>query len=175
MIDPNTARMLAHYNAWADKVLFEAVAALPPGEAAKERNSLFKSMIGTLNHNYVVALIWQAHLEGREHGFQARNLLLYPELDALRDAQDRLNQWYMAWVEGRTAKSLAERLPFVFIGGEKAVMSRAEMLLHVVNHGTYHRGWVAEMFFEVPAKAPATDLPVFLTRGPVPPTTPAIG
>jgi len=32
----------------------------------------------------------------------------------------------------------------------------------VVNHATYHRGWVADMFFQVPARNPATDLPVFL-------------
>ena len=41
-------------------------------------------------------------------------------------------------------------------------MTRGEMLLHVVNHGSYHRGWVAEMFFDVPAANPATDLPVYL-------------
>ena len=41
-------------------------------------------------------------------------------------------------------------------------MSRADILLHVVNHATYHRGWVAEMFFQVPARNPTTDLPVYL-------------
>jgi uncharacterized damage-inducible protein DinB len=41
-------------------------------------------------------------------------------------------------------------------------MTRGEILLHVVNHATYHRGWVAEMFFQVPARNPATDLPVYL-------------
>jgi hypothetical protein len=48
---------------------------LPPGEAAKERPTLFKTMIGTLNHNYLIDLVWQAHIEGRDHGFQvpARN------------------------------------------------------------------------------------------------------
>ena len=52
-----------------------------------------------------------------------------------------------------------------FIGGEKGSMSRGDILLHVVNHATYHRGWVAEMFFQVPARNPTTDLPVFLSRG----------
>jgi hypothetical protein len=32
-------------------------------------------MIGTLNHIYVVDLIWQAHLERRDHGFKVRNVL----------------------------------------------------------------------------------------------------
>jgi uncharacterized damage-inducible protein DinB len=51
---------------------------------------------------------------------------------------------------------------FRFIGGEPSAMTRGEILLHVVNHGSYHRGWVAEMFFAVPATNPATDLPVYL-------------
>jgi uncharacterized damage-inducible protein DinB len=65
MMNTQTARMLAQYKARADKLMFESVAALPPGEAEKERRTLFKSIIGTLNHTYVVDMIWQAHLEGR--------------------------------------------------------------------------------------------------------------
>ena len=41
-------------------------------------------------------------------------------------------------------------------------MTRGDILWHVVNHATYHRGWVAEMFFAVPARNPTTDLPVYL-------------
>ena len=83
MSDLNNARLLARYRMWADRLTFDAVAALPPGEAAKERPTLFKTMIGTLNHNYVIDLIWQAHLEGRDHGFQARNLVLHDSLPEL--------------------------------------------------------------------------------------------
>lgn len=163
MTDLGTARMLARYKAWADEVFFASVAALPAGEATKKRNTLFKSIVGTLNHNLVVDLIWQAHLERRDHGFTARNLVLHPELDALWTAQRALNDWFVRWADGQTAASLAETLSFRFISGQPGAMTRGGMLLHVVNHASYHRGWAAEMFFEVPAKPPATDLPVFLT------------
>ena len=73
MITPQSARMLTRYNRWANKLIFDAVAALPEGEATRQRPSLFKNIVHTLNHNYVIDLIWQAHLEGREHGFSARN------------------------------------------------------------------------------------------------------
>ena len=43
-------------------------------------------------------------------------------------------------------------------------MTRRDILLHVVNHATYHRGWIADMFFQVPARNPTTDLPVYLGR-----------
>ena len=37
------ARTLTRYNAWANERIFEAVAALPEGEATKPRASVFKS------------------------------------------------------------------------------------------------------------------------------------
>ena len=51
---------------------------------------------------------------------------------------------------------------FTLIGGNQGVMTRGEILLHVVNHTSYHRGFVGDLFFQVPARPPTTDLPVFL-------------
>ena len=166
MMNAQTARMLAQYKAWADKVMFESVAALPPGEAERERKTLFKTIVGTLNHIYVVDLIWQAHLEGREHGFKARNIVVHPQLAALWAAQQKLNDWIIDWAKVQSEASLAEALSFTFVNGTKAAMQRGEMFLHLVTHASYHRGWVAEMFFETSARPPETDLPVFLCDTP---------
>ena len=105
MLNTETVQMLAQYKAWADKVMFDGVAALPPGEAEKERKTLFKTIIGTLNHIYVVDLIWQAHLEGRDHGFKARNVLVYPELAALQAAQQTVNDWIIDWSKAQSETS----------------------------------------------------------------------
>ena len=119
-------------------------------------------MIGTLNHTHLVDLIWQAHLEGRDHGFPALDLVLHDGLPELWKAQQAIDRWYIDWSDRQSAQSLEDMVHFKFIGGEPSAMSRGDILLHVVNHATYHRGWVAEMFFQVPARNPATDLPVYL-------------
>lgn len=162
MITTSTAHMLTRYNAWANKLIFDAVAALPEGEATKERQSLFKNMVHTLNHNYVIDLIWQAHLEGREHGFEARNTKTHPPLDELWRKQQVVDDWYIAWSDALTDAALEEEVRFTLIGGNPGVMTRGEILLHIVNHTAYHRGFVGDMFFQVPARAPTTDLPVYL-------------
>ena len=166
MMNTQTARMLAYYKAWADKVMFDGVAALPPGEAEKERKTLFKTMIGTLNHIYVVDLIWQAHLEEREHGFAARNVTVHADLPALWAAQQKFNDWIIDWVNAQSEASLDEDVPFTFVNGTKGTMKRDEMFLHLVTHGSYHRGWVAEMFFDAGARPPQPDLSVFLCEAP---------
>jgi uncharacterized damage-inducible protein DinB len=162
MLTTNAARTLARYNAWSNKVLFDAVAALPAGEATKERPTLFKSMVGTLNHLYVIDLMWQAHIEGRPHGFTRRDGVLHPELANLWRAQQTLDAWYLDWSAAQSDADLDIAVPFTLTTGNKGVMTRGEILLHVVNHSTYHRGWVCDLFFQVPARPPETDLPVFV-------------
>ena len=162
MITSSTARLLTRYNAWANRLIFDAVAALPEAEATRGRQSLFRNMVHTLNHNYVIDRIWQAHLEGREHGYEARNTRDHPPLGELWQAQQEVDRWYLDWGARLIDSELGEDVNFVLIGGNAGVMTRGQVLLHVVNHTTYHRGFVADLFYQVPARPPTTDLPVYL-------------
>ena len=162
MITTQTARMLTRYTAWSNKLIFDAAAALPEGEAIKERVSLFKNIVHTLNHNYVIDRIWQGHLEGREHGYAARNTKDHPPLTELWRLQQGVDKWYIDWSDGLTDAALIENVNFTLIGGNQGVMTRGEILLHVVTHTNYHRGFVADLFFQVPARPPTMDLPVYL-------------
>ena len=164
-MDASTARMLARYNQWSDNVMFDGVAALPEGEALKPRTSLFRNMVHTLNHIYVIDRIWQAHLEGREHGYEARNTRDHPPLDELRALQQEIDQWYVDWSDRQTDDGLAETVNYTLIGGNRGAMSRGEILLHVVMHTGYHRGFVADMMFQVSGhRAPTMDLPVYMGK-----------
>jgi len=156
------AQALARYNAWANKLIFDAVAALPAGEATKPRQTLFKNMVHTLNHNYVIDRIFQAHLEGRDHGYGARNTPDHPPLEELWRAQQELDAWYVAWSDRVTPAQLDEVVPFTFVGGGEGRMTRMQILMHLVVHTSYHRGFVADLFYQVPARPPTTDLTVYL-------------
>jgi len=162
MITRSSASMLARYNEWANRVIFDSVGALPPGEAEKPRTSLFRNMVHTLNHNYVIDRIFQAHLEGRQHGYAARNTTEHPPLAELRRSQAEVDAWYVRWADGIAEPALDETVRFQFVGGGDGAMTRGQVLLHVVNHTSYHRGFVADLFYQVPAKPPITDLTVYL-------------
>ena len=87
---------------------------------------------------------------------------MYPELAALRQAQQDVDHWYSDWSARQTDASLDRPVRFTFISGESGTMSAGAMLLHVVNHASYHRGWVIQMYFDIPAMPPMTDMPIFL-------------
>eukprot|EP01031_Cornospumella_fuschlensis_P047231 gene47231-57844_t len=94
--------MLTRYNAWANERLFSALAALPAGQATAKRATGFGNMVNTFNHAYVVDLIWQAHLQGRDHGFTSRITEQEPTLQDLHAAQSVLDQWYITCADELT-------------------------------------------------------------------------
>lgn len=108
--DLHTTRLGASYCMLADQITFEGVAILPPGEATKQSPTPPKSILHTLNHNYVVNLIRQAHLEGPDHGFDAPPLRLHEGFTELWGAQP-ITRWY--------AHLLKESMCFRFIDGKR--------------------------------------------------------
>jgi uncharacterized damage-inducible protein DinB len=161
-------RMLTRYTAWANRRLFQTLSSLPENELTKMRHIVFGNILRTLNHVYVIDLVWQAHLEGRPHGFTTRNPESHPTFAELRSAQEHIDGWYIGYADDISELVCDEIVNFVFVGGGSGSMSRGDILLHVVNHTTYHRGHIADMIYQIPAPPPTTDLPVFLRDAPQP-------
>ena len=155
-------KLLTRYKAWANQLTYAAVTALPEGEATKTRATRFKNMVHTLNHVFVIDHIFQAHLEGRPHHYTARNTPIDPPLAELAEQVSRLDQWYVDYAASLSPAQHDERVQFEFVGGGAGDMTRGEIILHVVNHASYHRGFVGDMMYQIPVNPPVTDLPVFL-------------
>lgn len=158
----NTITLMTRYKAWADEITFQSLLALPAGEVTKERQTNFGTMLKTLNHVFVVDDIFRHHLTGRAHGYTARNTEDTSSLEDLFSAQVSMNAWYVDLALGLSKQELDETVTFNFVDGGEGSMTREEILLHVVNHATYHRGFVNDMMYQVPTRPPANDLPVFL-------------
>jgi uncharacterized damage-inducible protein DinB len=155
-------QMLTRYKAWANDLLFQTISELPESEWIAPRPIIFGSILRTLNHVYVMDVVWRAHLESRSHGFVTRNPESSPPFAELRDAQKDMDAWYVRYAQSLDASACDEVVNFTFIGGGSGSMSRSDILLHVVNHATYHRGHIAGMLYQIQTSPPTTDLPVFL-------------
>lgn len=156
-VDSATARLVAGCKQWANRLMFDAVVALPPGEAEKPRPSLFRNMVDTMNHNHVIDCIWQVHIEGRVHGYSARNTESCPPLEDQRVQRQAIDAWYAGWADGLDDAGFAKTL----IGANRGAMTRGEILMHVVTHASCRHGYVADMIYDIPGRRPPTmDLPV---------------
>lgn len=158
----DTLRMLVRYKAWANGLTFNSVMQLPDGEALRPRPTRFGNMVHTLNHAYVIDDIFRHHLLGKPHGYTSRNTEHTPAVAALWDAVQEMDRWYIGIVDAWRDEDLVKPVHFEFVGGGAGVMTQEEIVLHVVNHGTYHRGFVGDMMYQVPVTPPSNDLPVYL-------------
>lgn len=161
MESDSLAKLLA-YKAWANELTFGAVAALPPGEAERVRTTRWESIAYTLAHVLVVDDIFKHHLEGGRHSYSYRNMDERLSVPELWERQKVMDRWYIDFLAGLGADELDQTIRFEFVGGGFGEMTRSEILLHIVNHGTYHRGLISDMLCQVPAEMPTNDLPVFL-------------
>jgi uncharacterized damage-inducible protein DinB len=158
----NPLSTLMRYKAWANELVFAAAAKLPEAELTAPRKIVFGNLLRTLNHVYSMDEVWRAHLEGRPHGHTTRNPEGCPPLPRLRDAQAGMDTWFVGYADSLSRED--EIINFHFIGGGAGSMTRRDILLHIANHGTYHRGNVASMMYQAGVAPPTTDLPVFLKQ-----------
>ena len=158
----NYVQVLTRYKAWADDLFLSAVSAVPAAELTAPRPIVFGSLIRTLNHAYSMDWVWQCHLLGKPHGLTTRNPEQHPEMKALAALQREVDRWYVSYADSISDRELAEVVEFEFIGGGRGAMSRRDIMLHVVNHTTYHRGHAADILYHLKISPPTTDLPVFL-------------
>jgi uncharacterized damage-inducible protein DinB len=158
-------RMLTRYTAWANALLYERLATAPQDVVAVTRPGPLGGILGMLGHIHVVGLIWKAHLTGESHGFESRNFdqpRPLAELAPMQAAQDR---WYIDFADREPDERLARTIHFSFVGGGPGTMRAADMLMHVVTHGSYHRGLLRRGHAVCLRRTPADHGPARLLAG----------
>jgi uncharacterized damage-inducible protein DinB len=149
----NSIQSLFAQKSWSNNELFNLLATVPAAQHA----AAMHTAIRTLNHIYVVDRIFQAHLQGNQHGYTATNTEATPELGELQFSVAETDAWFENYAANVSPAQLAENLPFRFTDGDRGAMTREEILLHVVTHGSYHRGNVGQVLKSI-SVAPPRDL-----------------
>jgi len=158
----NTADIieLYRYNEWANERLFGAAGALSSEALTQDLGGSFRSIRDVLAHVASVEWMW---LE-RWHGVSPSGI---PEWAVSRDLSVLLH--HLADVQARRAAFFDElsdatlllQVAFRYISGTAGCHPLHDLLIHVVNHSTYHRGQVASMLRQLGAVPPPTDFIVF--------------
>ncbi len=133
-------RMMARYNAWANARLCRAAATLPEEDYRRDAGAYFGSLHGTLNHLLVADRIWLHRLTGTGELPRALNATLcesLPELTAAREAEDGRLATY---VESLADAQFEAPLEYRTLAGVPQRGRIREVLAHLFNHQTHHRG-----------------------------------
>lgn len=158
---PDEIRLLYDYNSWANHRILDAASALTDEQLTRDLGSSFRSVRDTLVHIMGAEWVW---LERWWHGRSPTALLPaaeYSNLTSVRAHWAEIERDLLGFVAGLTAADLARVYEYRTTQGTPSANPLWQMLQHLINHGTYHRGQVTAMLRQSGAKAVATDLIVF--------------
>lgn len=127
---------LIGYKQWADDGLLAVINGTLARLDADDTTILRR----ILDHIHAVDMIFQHHLRGLPHSFQAPRSAELPDFHTLATGMREVDQWYSSYVANMPEQDLEQSVDFAFSNGSPARMSRAEIILHVCLHGAYHRG-----------------------------------
>lgn len=161
-------RRLAAYNRWANEKIYDAVGTLSPAEFAAPRVGFFPSLARTLNHILVGDSFWLGRLDGTgaPPGLTRLDQMLHSEYAPLRAARQVMDERLIAFVDGLTEQRIGETLAYKTTTGVAQETPIDQVLTHVFNHQTHHRGQAHAMLSSTAAPPPPLDLIYFLRDHP---------
>jgi uncharacterized damage-inducible protein DinB len=130
----------AAYNHWANARLYEAAFALSDADYRRDVGAFFRSMHGTLNHLLVADRIWLKRLTGQGDHPDRLDAIVHDHRRALAlaraDEDDRIVR-YVASLDEALLDGLQE---YKTTSGKPFQQKRSDILAHLFNHQTHHRG-----------------------------------
>lgn len=157
---PDEIRTLYDYNSWANHKMLDACEPLTPEQFIRDLGSSFGSVRDTLAHIRAAEWLWLERWHGRIPT-ELPTSADYPTLASLREGWAPVEHNLNSFLTSLTAAGLARPLTSKTTAGKPFTNTFQEMLQHVVNHSTYHRGQVTTLLRQLGAHAPATDLIAF--------------
>jgi len=154
-------RTMAAYNRWANDRLYEAACDLPDAEYRADRGAFFGSLHGTLNHILVADRAWLRRIEGDGPSPPALDAILYDDLPALTEARQSEDARILALSDRLTEEQLAATLSYRTMAGAPHEQPLSQVLMHVFNHQTHHRGQAHGILTGLDRTAPPLDLIYF--------------
>jgi len=150
-------RKLAYNNALANNRLLAACAALEPSEFEATRTSFFPSIKSTLNHILTVDWFYLDGLEGGTLGLRAFDVdEPFDDLPSLSAEQTKVDQRLVAICETLTPEKLVSIMELQRDG--RVQRERMEdVLSHLFQHQTHHRGQVHAMLSGSSVAPPQLD------------------
>jgi uncharacterized damage-inducible protein DinB len=149
---------LLRYNSWANQSLLTAI---PPEVLDVPMKSSFPTIRRTALHIWDAEWVWFERVNGRSPGDLDLEFFDGPFEEALRRMRKQNDEWIAA-VESRTDDELSASIDYLNIKGEPFTRTFDEIVMHVCNHSTFHRGQIVTMLRENGVtEIPPTDMSVY--------------
>ena len=146
------------YKAWADRRTLDAVAQIDGTNHAASLAFACQQ----LNHMVRVEELFRARLTSAADPHDSTNSTPLPQLEELDHRLMESNRWLQDYANTLTPVQAGGRIRFTFVDGRNGMLTREEVIYHLINHGTYHRGAIGHALDLAGAPRPADTYTVFI-------------
>ncbi len=155
-VSADTLRLQLDYTAWASQRLMDAAAKLSAEELTRDFKTADKTVLDTLVHIYAADRIWLSRVLP-----EPRATFVDPEdrdLTVLQSEWPALLQRWKLWLRDFNDADVLRVIDFKNTKGHPYSLPVWQILLHVVNHGTHHRGQISGFLRAMDRTPPPLDL-----------------
>ncbi len=150
-------KQMAVYNYWANQRIAGVISGLPEEKTLAETSSSFPTLQRNVLHIWDAESGWWQRLRLHEHILLPSRSFSGTTADAIQGLLDQSRQWE-EWVKNASVISLDHVIQFYTSKREPVKLKTSQLLLHVFNHSTYHRGQIIGILHQLgQSKLPSTD------------------
>ena len=160
-IDRDHVLRLFAYHHWAADRMLDAFAPVAAARLDDPWGGSFATGRGLLRHVIAADHLWVT----RWTGASPTSLAEFPATHAAADFRrewERVKSDQLAYLSTLESEQLGRPFTYVNLKGERRTYPFLDVLLHVVNHGTYHRGQLAHLLRDLGVTPPSTDYLLFV-------------
>ena len=133
------------YNEWANDRLLDVASGLSADELGAGRGASFDSILSSFAHIVAGQIVWLERWVGGENATPLLELQQMPDLGTVRDSFLASRADLRGFIVGLSDDRLEAPLDFRDSRGGQYSRPLWQLMTHVANHGTYHRGEIAMM------------------------------
>ena len=159
-MDLERTKALSAYNLWANGRIFDAVSRLSPEHYTMDMRSSHRSVRDTLVHIIWSQWIWLMRVKGTSPKAMW-SPSDFPTISMLKARWSEVTREQTEFIASITEESLKTPITYVNTQGETFTYPFWQILQHVVNHSSYHRGQITTMHRQLGSGPIATDFLVF--------------
>lgn len=155
-VTADTLRLHLAYTGWATARLLDAAGKLNAEELTRDFGTADKSIVGSLAHTFGADRVWIDRVEGtQQKGFPTEE---EKTLEFLAREWPKVHDRWDRWAGNLTDDTVSSVAAYADLRGNRWTTPLWQIILHVVNHGTHHRGQVAGFLRSMGHTPPPLDL-----------------
>lgn len=151
-----TVQMMVDYHYWSHRRVWDYILRLSDEQFTQALSYSVGSIHEQVVHSMGAEHVWLTRLQG--HGEPMLQVADYPTRDAIRTRWDQLETDFKAYLASLSDADFERVVTFTTSRGETFQHTVAEIVLHVVNHGTDHRSQTLAMMYTLGAETTWHDL-----------------